>query len=219
MHFQSQKLFNNGQPLTAEDVKFTFDTYQTKANLGLQMYLSDLARTQVLSKHQVKFIFKSDNNVEMPLIVASLPIYSKQDWINRDFSRVTLQPIVGSGPYVIDRIDAGRSISYKRSPHYWAKDLAVNKGRYNFDRLKYVYYRNLDVSFEGFKSRQFTLYEEKNIRNWMTAYHFPAVQSGSIKKYKAHLHTPLDIQSLVFNTRRALKRHPFTSGINLCLRL
>lgn len=202
-HLNPKARFNNGQPLTAEDVKFTFDTYQTKANLGLQMYLSDLARTQVLSKHRVKFIFKSDNNVEMPLIVASLPIYSKQDWINRDFSRVTLQPIVGSGPYVIDRIDAGRSISYKRSPHYWAKDLAVNKGRYNFDRLKYVYYRNLDVSFEGFKSRQFTLYEDKNIRNWMTAYHFPAVQSGLIKKYKAHLHTPLDIQSLVFNTRRA----------------
>ncbi|WP_332606002.1 extracellular solute-binding protein [Acinetobacter sp. ESBL14] len=202
-YLNPQARFNNGQAVTAEDVKFTFDTYQSKANLGFQMYLSDLAKTEVLSKHQVKFIFKSKNNVEMPLIVASLPIYSKLDWRNKDFSRVTLQPIVGSGPYIIDRIDAGRSISYKRSPNYWGKDLPVNKGRYNFDRLKYVYYRNLDVSFEGFKSRQFNLYEEKNIRNWVTAYNFPAVKSGWVKQYKARLGTPLDIQSLVFNTRRA----------------
>ncbi len=202
-HLNPKARFNNGQPLTAEDVKFTFDTYQTKANLGFQMYLSDLARTEVLSRHQVKFIFKSKNNVEMPLIVASLPIYSKLDWKNKDFSRVTLQPIVGSGPYRVERIDAGRSITYKRSPNYWAKDLPVNKGRYNFDRVKYVYYRNLDVSFEGFKSRQFNLYEEKNIRNWVTSYHFPAAKAGLVKKYKAHLATPLDIQSLVFNIRRA----------------
>ncbi|WP_343580007.1 extracellular solute-binding protein [Acinetobacter sp.] len=202
-HLNPKARFNNGQPLTAEDVKFTFDTYQTKANLGFQMYLSDLARTEVLSRHQVKFIFKSKHNVEMPLIVASLPIYSKQDWKNKDFSRVTLQPIVGSGPYMVERIDAGRSITYKRSPNYWAKDLPVNQGRYNFDRLKYVYYRNLEVSFEGFKSRQFNLYEEKNIRNWVTSYHFPAAKAGLVKKYKARLATPLDIQSLVFNIRRA----------------
>ena len=202
-HLNPKARFNNGQPVTAEDVKFTFDTYQTKANLGFQMYLSDLAKTEVISRYQVKFIFKSRNNVEMPLIVASLPIYSKQDWSNKDFTRITLKPIVGSGPYMLERIDAGRSITYKRSPNYWAKDLPVNKGRYNFDRLKYVYYRNLEVSFEGFKSRQFYLYEEKNIRNWMTAYNFPAMQSGWIKKYKARLGTPLDIQSLVFNIRRS----------------
>ncbi|MDH0562090.1 extracellular solute-binding protein [Acinetobacter courvalinii] len=201
-HLNPKARFNNGQPLTAEDVKFTFDTYQTKANLGFQMYLSDLARTEVLSRHQVKFISKSKHNVEMPLIVASLPIYSRLDWKNKDFSRVTLHPIVGSGPYMVERIDAGRSITYKRNPNYWAKDLPVNQGRYNFDRLKYVYYRNLEVSFEGFKSRQFNLYEEKNIRNWVTSYHFPAAKAGLVKKYKVRLATPLDIQSLVFNIRR-----------------
>ena len=83
-HLNPQARFNNGQALTSDDVKFTFDTYQTKANFGLQMYLSDLAKTEILSKHQIKFIFKSNKNVEMPLIVASLPIYSKADWKNRD---------------------------------------------------------------------------------------------------------------------------------------
>ena len=195
--------FNNGHPVTAEDVKFTFDTYETKANLGFQMYLSDLASTQVVSKYTVKFVFKSDHNIDMPFIVAGLPIYSALDWKNKDFSHVTLKPIVGSGPYIIDHIDAGRSITYKRSPNYWAKDLAVNKGRYNFDQLKYIYYRDLNISFEAFKAGKFNLYEEKNIRKWMTGYNFPAVQSGHIQKYKAKLAMPLDIQSLVFNIRHA----------------
>ncbi|WPO66400.1 extracellular solute-binding protein [Acinetobacter haemolyticus] len=194
--------FSNGDVLTAEDVKFTFDTYQQKANPGLKMYLSDLEKTEVLSKYQVKFTFRSDDNAEMPLIVASLPIYSKKDWQNKDFTRVTMQPILGSGPYLIDRIDAGRSITYKRNPNYWGKDLPVNRGRYNFDRLRYVYYRNLDVTFEGFKSGQFTLHEENTSRRWVTEYKFPAVQAGLIKKYNANLAKPLDFQSFVFNTRR-----------------
>ncbi|TXJ03452.1 MAG: ABC transporter substrate-binding protein [Acinetobacter sp.] len=202
-HLNPKARFNNGQALTAADVKFSFDSYQSKTNLGLQMYLSDLARTEVLSQYQIKFVFKSANNVDMPLIIASLPIYSKQDWQHKNFSRVTLQPIVGSGPYVIERIDAGRSITYKRNPNYWGKDLAVNKGRYNFQRLKYVYYRNLEVSFEGFKSGQFSLYEEKIAKNWVTGYDFPALQAGWVKKYQTTLEIPLDIQSLVFNTRRA----------------
>ncbi len=102
------------------------------------MYLSDLDKTTVLSKHQVKVSFKSTNNAEMPLILSQMPIYSKKDWQKRDFTRITLEPILGSGPYLIERIDAGRSITYKRNPNYWGKDLPVNKGRYNFDRLKYV---------------------------------------------------------------------------------
>lgn len=195
--------FSNGLPVTAEDVKFSFDAYQTKANPGLQMYLADLEKTEVLSKYQVKFSFKSDNNAEMPLILATLPIYSSQDWKNRDFSRITLQPIVGSGPYVLDRIDAGRSVTYKRNPDYWGKDLPVNKGRYNFDQLKYVYYRNMEIAFEGFKSGQYSLHEEMTARKWVTEYNFPAVKAGMIQKYRFRHHNPIATQSFIFNTRRS----------------
>lgn len=146
-------------------MKFSFDTYQTKSNFGLQMYLADLAKTEVINPHQVKFTFKSSHNPKMPFVVASLPIYSKVDWQKRDFTRISLQSIIGSGPYVVEKIDAGRSISYKRNPNYWAKDLPINKGRYNFDHLKYVYYRNWDIAFEGFKSGQYTLHEETNPKN------------------------------------------------------
>ena len=194
--------FSDGSAVTAEDVKFSFDAYQTKSNPGLQMYLADLAKTEVLSKHQVKMSFKSDNNAEMPLILSQLPIYSKKDWAKKDFTRISMQPILGSGPYVLDKIDAGRSLSYKRNPNYWAKDLPVNKGRYNFDRLKYVYYRNLDIAFEGFKSGQYTLHEEFTARKWVTAYNFPAVKDGMVVKYRFKHNNPIATQSFVFNTRR-----------------
>ena len=202
-HLNPQARFSNGTPVTAEDVKFSFDAYQTKANLGLQMYLSNLDKTEVLSKSQVKFSFKTSKSKEMPLIVASLPIYSKQDWKNKDFTRITLQPILGSGPYVIERIDAGRSITYKRNPNYWAKDLMVNRGRYNFDRMQYVYYRNNDIAFEGFKSGQYTLHEEKKTKTWVTGYQFPAVKAGMVKQYSQRLARPVVNQSLVLNTRKA----------------
>ena len=194
--------FSDGSTVTAEDVKFSFDAYQTKSNPGLQMYLADLAKTEVLSKHQVKMSFKSDNNAEMPLILSQLPIYSKKDWAKKDFTRISMQPILGSGPYVLDKIDAGRSLSYKRNPNYWAKDLPVNKGRYNFDCLKYVYYRNLDIAFEGFKSGQYTLHEEFTARKWVTAYNFPAVKDGMVVKYRFKHNNPIATQSFVFNTRR-----------------
>jgi microcin C transport system substrate-binding protein len=194
--------FSDGSVLTAHDVKFTFDAYLTKSNPGLQMYLADLARIEVLSQHQVRMHLKSKNNSEMPLILAQLPIYAAKDWQKRDFSRITMQPILGSGPYLIDKIDAGRSISYKRNPNYWAKDLAVNRGRYNFDRIKYVYYRNLDVAFEGFKSGQYTLHEEYTARKWVTEYNFPAIKQGMVVKYRFKHQNPIATQSFVFNTRR-----------------
>ncbi|MHA3079093.1 extracellular solute-binding protein [Acinetobacter sp. ANC 5502] len=202
-HLNPKARFNNGQPVTAQDVKFSFDTFQHKSNPGLQMYLADLAKTEVLSRYQVKCTFKSPNNPEMPSILASLPIYSQADWQHKDFTRVTMLPILGSGPYLIAQIDPGRSITYQRNPNYWAKDLPVNRGRYNFDQLKYIYYRNLDIAFEGFKSGQYTLHEEFTARKWVTQYNFPAFQSGMVVKYRFQHHNPITAQSFMLNTRRA----------------
>ncbi len=201
-HLNPKAKFSNGTSLTAEDVKFTFQSYLTKANLGLQMYLSDLGQIEVLSKYSIKMSFKSGKNNEMPLILAQMPIYSKLDWKNKDFSKVTMQPILGSGPYLIDRIDAGRSITYKRNPHYWAQDLAINRGRYNFDKIKYVYYRNPDIAFEGFKSGQFTFHQEKKSKNWVEGYGFPAIKAGVVKKYISKTQRPSITSSIVMNTRK-----------------
>ena len=202
-HLNPKARFSDGSPVTAADVKFTFDTYQTKANYGVQMYISDLAKTEVLSKYQVRMRFKSAENTELPSILAELPIYSQADWQKRDFSRVSLQPILGSGPYVVDRIDAGRSLSYKRDPNYWGKDLLVNRGRYNVDRIKYVYYQDLNVAFEGFKSGAYSIQNELTAKTWATAYQFPAAKAGMIRQQSIHLENPSVTQSFVFNLRRA----------------
>lgn len=202
-HLNPQARFSDGRLVTAEDVKFTFDTYQSKANYGLQMYIADLEKTEVLSKHQVKMTFKSKNNTEIASIVAELAIYSKADWENKDFSRITLKPILGSGPYIIDQVDPGRSISFRRNPDYWGKDLMVNQGRYNFDQIKYIYFRSTDAAFEAFKSGQYTLHRERTTRNWMVAYQFPAVRAGMILQQALQTHNPTPTQSYVFNNRRS----------------
>jgi len=202
-HLNPKARFSDGTPVTAEDIKFSFDTYTTKGNPGLQMYLSDLDKTEVLSRYQVKMSFKSNNNSEMPLILAQMPIYSKKNWQGKDFNRITMQPILGSGPYLIESIDAGRSISYKRNPNYWAKDLPVNRGKYNFDRLKFVYYRNMDVGFEGFKSGQYSVHQEYTARKWVTEYNFSAIKDKMVVKYNFNHENPIPTQSFVFNTRRA----------------
>lgn len=202
-HLNPKARFSDGTPVTAEDIKFSFDTYTSKGNPGLQMYLSDLDKTEVLSRYQVKMSFKSNNNSEMPLILAQMPIYFKKNWQGKDFGRITMQSILGSGPYLIESIDAGRSISYKRNPNYWAKDLPVNRGKYNFDRLKFVYYRNMDVGFEGFKSGQYTVHQEYTARKWVTEYNFSAIKDKMVVKYNFNHENPIPTQSFVFNTRRA----------------
>lgn len=201
-HLNPKARFSNGQPLTAEDVKYSFELYQTQSNFGLQMYLADLNKLEVLSALKIKMHFKSGHNPEMAMIVAQMPIYSKRQWQRRDFKDLTLKPILGSGPYVIERIDPGRSISYQRNPQYWGKDLLVNRGRYNFDRIQYRYYRSPEIKFEAFKSGQFTLHEEKQVNRWIRDYQFPAVRQGQVKRYRFRHQNPVPTQSLVFNTRR-----------------
>ena len=201
-HLNPKARFSNGQPVTAEDVKYSFELYQTQSNFGLQMYLADLNKLEVLSALQVKMHFKSGHNPEMAMIVAQMPIYSKRQWQGRDFKDLTLKPILGSGPYVIERIDPGRSISYQRHPQYWGKDLLLNRGRYNFDRIQYRYYRSPEIKFEAFKSGQFTLHEEKQVNRWIRDYQFPAVRQGQVKRYRFRHQNPVPTQSLVFNTRR-----------------
>ncbi|WP_180077253.1 extracellular solute-binding protein [Acinetobacter sp. YH12208] len=201
-HLNPKARFSNGQPVTAEDVKYSFELYQTQSNFGLQMYLADIHQLEVLSALKIKIHFKSGHNPEMAMIVAQMPIYSKRQWQQRDFKDLTLKPILGSGPYVIERIDPGRSISYQRNPQYWGKDLLVNRGRYNFDRIQYRYYRSPEIKFEAFKSGQFTLHEEKQVNRWIRDYQFPAVRQGQVKRYRFRHQNPVPTQSLVFNTRR-----------------
>ncbi|MFN3327206.1 MAG: ABC transporter substrate-binding protein, partial [Bryobacteraceae bacterium] len=148
--------FSDGTPLTAEDVKFSYETFVSK---GLTDYRTVLAQqvesVEVLNPHRVKFTFKAGfPKRDLPQEVGGLPILSKAYYTakNMDLEESMITPHLGSGPYMFDRMDIGRSIVYRRNPDYWGKDLPINVGQNNFDTLRYEYFADGNAAFEGFKA-------------------------------------------------------------------
>ena len=203
-HINPKARFSNGTPVTAADVVFSFNMLLTKGAPGIKVYLAEVDKVIALNKLAVRFNFKSKDNIELPSIVGEVPIYSQKDWQGHDYERVSLRIPVGSGPYLMDSFVAGRSITYKRNPNYWAKDLPVNVGRYNFDRMRYLYFRNPDVAFEGFKAGQYFFQEENKARTWSIGYNFPAFNQKYVVKKAISNQNPVNLQAFVFNTRRPL---------------
>jgi microcin C transport system substrate-binding protein len=147
-----QARFSDGTPVTADDVLWSFQTLREKGHPLYRTYYADVVKAEKTGERTVTFTFRNTDNAELPIIMGQLPVLPKHAFENRDFAATTLEPMVGSGPYVVAEVQAGRSITYQRVADWWAKDLPVNRGRYNFDRLRYDYYRDLDVAFEAFKA-------------------------------------------------------------------
>lgn len=201
-HLNPKAKFNNGTAVRAEDVVFSFQQLLEKGAPGIRTYLSEIKSVKALNDLDVRFDYKTNTNTEITSIVTEVSIYSKKDFVGKAYDRIMATPPLGSGPYVIDRIDAGRAITYKRNPNYWGKDIAVNQGRNNFDLIKYVYYRNQDVAFEGFKAGQFFFQLENKARRWSLQYDFPAVKQGMVKKQVVDTKNPVPTQMFVLNNRR-----------------
>lgn len=195
--------FWDGTPVTSNDVKATFDALLTKGPMYIRSYLGDIKEVQIIDKQQVKFVFNSDDNKEILLTVGQFPVFAKTS-IDADFEKISLTPLMGSGPYKLGRIEAGRSVSYVRDPNYWGRDLMVNRGRYNFDMIKFVYYQSDEIAFEGFKSGQYRFRPENKASNWATGYNFPAVKAGLVKKESIANQNPVPMQGLIMNMRRPL---------------
>lgn len=206
-HINPHAKFWDNTPVTATDVKASFDALLTKGVMSIRSYLADVKEVQVLDKHRVKFIFKSADNKEILTTVGQFPVWSKKS-IDEQFGKVSLTPLMGSGPYRVGHIDAGRSITYVRDPNYWGiqkqAGVMVNQGRFNFDKIKYVYYQNAEVAFEGFKSGQYQFRQEAKARNWATAYNFPAVKAGMVIKEEVETLNPVAMQGIVMNLRRPI---------------
>ncbi|MEC7119381.1 MAG: extracellular solute-binding protein [Pseudomonadota bacterium] len=195
--------FHSGLPVTADDVVFTFDKLLSEGAPAYRSYFAEVERVVAVDRLTVRFEFKHADNLEIGLIVGEIPIWSRADWQNKTFDAVTLTPPVGSGPYRVSHFDVGRQITYQRDPNYWGNDLAVNRGKYNFDQVKYVYYQSSEIAFEGFKSGQYRFRQENKARNWVINYNFPAVQQGLVKKDPFHHDNPVRMQALVFNLRKS----------------
>ena len=195
--------FNDGSPLTAEDVVFSYEILISKGAPQYRVILRDVESAVVESTHKVRFSFtKNAAKRDLPLTVAGIPIFSKAYYATRDFSKTTLDPPLGSGPYRITRVDQGRSLVYERVDDYWAKDLPVNRGRYNFVTIRFDFYRDRNVAMEAFKAGEYDFREEYTSKTWATAYEFPAIEQGLVQRVSLPDESPASRQYFVLNQRR-----------------
>ncbi len=200
-NLRTEARWHDGVALTAEDVVWTFDTIKTKGHPLYKSYYSAVVKAEALDTHKVKFHFSEGNNGELPLIVGQLAIMPKHFWADKDFEKTTLEPLLGSGPYRFGKIDPGRSINYERVEDYWAQDLPVNKGRHNFDKLGYDYYRDLTIALEALKAGDVDFRIEYTSKSWKTAYDFPALNAGKVIKEELPDGRIQRMQAFVINSR------------------
>lgn len=200
--------FSDGQPVTAADVLFSFELLKEKGRPNHRSYFKKVVRAEQPGPLQVRFVFDGSGDRELPLILGVMPVFARHVVSAATFDKTSLTPFAGSGPYIMAAIDPGRSVTYRRDPNYWGRDLAVNKGRYNFDELRFEYYRDDNVMFEAFKNGQIDIRFEDNPALWSQGYDIPAVRDGRIVKTEIEAQQPAGMQALVFNTRRPLFANP-----------
>src|SRR5262249_13282976 len=203
-HLNPKARFSDGVPITADDVLFSFQLLKEKGRPNHRTYFAKVAKAERLSDHDVRFTFESGGDREIPLIVGLMPVLPKH-LVNPDiYDNTSLQAPIGSGPHPVSKVDPGRSITFERDPNYWGKDLPVNRGRFNFDQIRFDYFREGSVMFEAFKTGQVGLWPEDDPRRWANGYDFPAVREGRIVKRDFDIGLPAGMTALVFNTRRAV---------------
>ena len=194
--------FHDGEPITAADVAFSLDMLKTH-HPSYQAYYKDVVRAEIVSPHEVRFHFAQANNRELPFIIAQLPILPQHYWQTREFNKTTLEPPLGSGPYKIGEVNAGRSIAYERVKDYWARDLNVQRGQHNFDRISYVYFGDGQIAFEALKAGELDFRQENHSRNWATGYDIDAVREGALQRKAIPHQQGTGMQAFVLNLRRA----------------
>lgn len=195
--------FHDGEPVTADDVAFSFDLLMEEGNPFYSSYYADVESVDVLDTHTVRFEFSTNESRELPLIVGQLPILPRHYWEERNFSAPTLARHPGSGPYRIANVEPGTRITYRRDEDYWGKDLPVNRGRYNIDRIAYDYYRDRDIAWEAFKAGVMDYRIDARASTWAIGYDFPAYREGLVKRLAIPDGNPALMQAFVFNLRRA----------------
>ena len=200
--------WHDDKPVTVEDVIFSLDTLKTKGQPFYRFYYRGVAKAEKAGQRRVKFTFGGGKNRELPLIIGQLPILPKHIWADKDFSKTTLELPIGSGPYRVKSFDAGRSITLERVKNYWGANLSVTKGQYNFDEMRFDYYRDSTVALEAFKSGEYDFRQENASKIWATGYDSPAFKKKLYKKQTIRHENPTGMQGFVFNTRKDFFKNP-----------
>ena len=200
--------FHDGSPVTVDEVVFSWHTLRDLGRPNLQLYYRQVERVEQPGPRSVRFVFDAmSRDRELPLIIGLMPILSKSYYLTVPFDETTMVPPLGSGPYRVETVDPGRSVSYRRDPDYWGRHLPVNRGQHNFDRVRYDYYRDGNTMMEAFSAGEYDVRFETSEKRWATAYEFPAVRDGRVKLEDQPHGRPSGMFAFVFNSRRA----PFQS--------
>ncbi len=198
-----QARFADGSPLTADDVVFSFVTLKEKGHPSFRSRLRDVKMVEALGPHRVRYTFQGERTRDLPLTVASLPVLSKAYYTRHNFEETSLQAPLGSGPYALTDFRHGASVTFTRRRDWWAAGLNVNKGRFNFDTIRFEYYRDRTAQLEGLKAGEYDFREEYTARDWATAYDVPQVREGRIQRLTLPDENPSGAQGFFLNTRRA----------------
>ena len=201
-NLRQEAKFHDGSPITADDVIFSFNILRDKGQPVYRFYYANVARIEALGPRRVKFSFSGPPNRELPQIVGQIPVLSKAYWEKRDFSKTTLEPPVGSGPYKIQSFEPGRYIIYERVKDYWGAKVPLKVGTDSFDTVRYDFVRDQVVALEAFKAGQYDFRLENSSKDWATSYDFPALRDGLVKKASLRHERPAGMQAFVFNIRR-----------------
>ena len=196
--------FSDGAPVTAEDVVFSWQLLRDHGRPNHRTYYSRVAKAEILGPRQVRFDFADTSDRELPLIIGLMPVLPKHAVDVATFENSTLTKPVGSGPYVVAAVDPGKSVTFKRDPSYWGRALAINRGLWNFDELRFDFYRDGNAYFEAFKAGLYDVRSETDPTRWQTGYDFPAARDGRVVKETFRSGLPKFASDFVFNTRRPI---------------
>ena len=194
--------FSDGKPVTAQDVLFSHELLRTKGRPNHRLYYSKVARAEALDLRTVRFDLSGANDRELPLILGLMPVLPKHAIDESTFEDTSMTPLVASGPYRVTAVKPGASITFERNPDYWGSDLPINRGLWNFDEIRFDYYRDSNAAFEAFKRGLYDFRVENEPLRWSSGYDFPAAKSGEVVREVVANGAPQPSDFLVFNTRR-----------------
>ena len=201
-HIDPRAKFSDGQPVTGDDVIFSWQMLRDKGRPNFRTYYTKVIKAAAIDQRTVRFDLGTGDDRELPLILGLMPILPKHAVDPATFEDTNFRPLIGSGPYLISAVEPGRSVTFRRDPNYWGRDLSVNRGMWNLDEVRFDYYRDANAQFEAFKKGLFDVISESDPGRWETQYDFPALRAGRVVKEEFSTGLPKGLTGLAFNTRR-----------------
>ncbi|MEQ9608116.1 MAG: extracellular solute-binding protein [Kiloniellaceae bacterium] len=207
-HLNPKARWHDGEPVTADDVIFSFNILVEKGHPQYRFYYQSVTGVEKLDERSVKFTFQTGENRELPLIMGELPVLPKHYWEDRDFTATTLEPPLGSGPYRIKSFEPGRFVEVERVKDYWGEDIPVRVGTDNYDTIRYEYFLDRTIIRQALKAGQIDYFQENSAKEWATQYNIPAVEAGVLHKQRILDKSSGGMQAFYMNLRRDLFKDP-----------